>query len=210
MIRQDVNSEINQERLAKWQISRAGFLKSLVALGVSTQLAGCDFSIEFNSENDIEQISPLMTNVQANIIKKVQLILFPNDGNGPSAIEINAFPYLLWYLQDELIEKFERDFYVRGADWVEQESKEIFKMSFLELPENTQVNLIGLLAKKKRTKQWLSKLLTYIFEALLADPIYGGNPNEVGWEWLGHDPGSPRSEEDLVYPKIINTVRNEV
>ena len=112
--------------------------------------------------------------------------------------------------KDELIEKYERDFFIRGADWVNQESVATTSTPFLELSIETQTKIVGLLAKKKKTKVWLSKLLTSIFEALLADPIYGGNPNEIGWEWLGHNPGSPRPEERNSYPNIIKTVRNEI
>ncbi len=210
MIKANLNNEMSQERVSKWQLSRGDFLRSLVAIGVSTQLVSCYSPNDSNSKLSTKRITPLMTNQQARILIKVQSILFPDDGNGPSAEEINAFPYLLWYLQDELIEKYERDFYMRGADWVEQESLDLFNISFLDLPEKTQLDLVHILSMKKRTKQWLSKLLTFIFEALLADPIYGGNPNNIGWDWLNHDPGSPRSEGELIYPNIIRTVRNEI
>ena len=32
----------------------------------------------------------------------------------------------------------------------------------------------------------------YLLEALLADPVYGGNTDEVGWKWLGYTAGFPR------------------
>ena len=35
----------------------------------------------------------------------------------------------------------------------------------------------------------------YIFEALLSDPVYGGNPEGIGWRWLGHRPGFPRPNQ---------------
>ena len=38
-------------------------------------------------------------------------------------------------------------------------------------------------------RAWLSLLLYYIFEALLSDPVYGGNPDGIGWQWLEHQPG---------------------
>ena len=210
MIKERAYSRLNQERISKWQLSRVEFLKSLIVLGVSTQLIGCNSSPENKIEEKSIRITPLMSNQQANIIKAVQSILFPNDGNGPSVEAINAFPYLLWYLQDELIEKYERDFFVRGADWVNQEALAITNIPFLELPVETQTKMIGLLAKKKKTKIWLSKLLTSIFEALLSDPMYGGNPNEIGWEWLGHNPGFPRPKEENSYPNILKSVRDEI
>lgn len=210
MIRNQEHNKVNQERITSWQLSRGGFLKSLLVLGVSSQLVACKGSADEPEDNSSVKITNVMSNQQANIIRVVQSILFPDDGNGPSVEAINAFPYLLWYLQDELIEKYERDFFIRGADWVNQESVATTSIPFLELSIETQTKIVGLLAKKKKTKVWLSKLLTSIFEALLADPIYGGNSNEIGWEWLGHNPGSPRPEGRNSYPNIIKTVRNEI
>jgi len=42
-------------------------------------------------------------------------------------------------------------------------------------------------------------VLGYIFEALLVDPVYGGNPNGIGWKWLEHQPGLPRPTADKRY-----------
>jgi gluconate 2-dehydrogenase gamma chain len=209
MIKNQEHSEVNQERITNWQLSRSEFLKSLVVLSVSSQLIACKEPVGM-PENEEVKITSVMSNQQANIIKKVQSILFPNDGNGPSVEEINAFPYLLWYLQDELIEKYERDFFIRGADWVNQEALTITNIPFLELSIEIQSKMVGLLAKKKKTKIWLSKLLTSIFEALLSEPSYGGNPEGIGWKWLSHDPGTPRPEEKNSYPNILKTIRNEV
>jgi len=210
MIKNQEINEVNQERLTSWQFSRADFLKSLAVLGVSSQLFSCSNATDNFNDKTAIKITPIMSNQQANILIRVQSILFPNDGNGPSAEDINAFPYLLWYLQDELINKYERDFFIRGADWVNQETIILTNIPFLDLNIQTQTKMIDFLSKKKKTKVWLSKLLTSLFEALLSDPIYGCNPNEIGWKWLNHNPGSPRPNEAISYPKILKTVRNEV
>ncbi len=209
MIRQNEIENISRERMSQWQFSRGEFLKTLALFGLSTQIIAC--SISEDKEIDGKQvITPLMSNQQAKIIQTVQSILFPDDGNGPSVEQINAFPYLLWYLQDELIEPFERKFFVLGADWANQEAQKLFNQPFLELSPNIQYRTVELLAKKKKTKLWVSKLITLIFEALLSDPSYGGNLDKVGWDWLSHNPGTPRSKEGYHYPEIIKTVRDEV
>jgi gluconate 2-dehydrogenase gamma chain len=51
-------------------------------------------------------------------------------------------------------------------------------------------------------RAWLSLLLYYIFEALLSDPVYGGNPGEIGWRWLEHQPGFPRPPADKIYGSL--------
>lgn len=38
----------------------------------------------------------------------------------------------------------------------------------------------------------LSKLLDFLIESLLVDPIYGGNRDQCGWQWLQHPPGFAR------------------
>ena len=39
-------------------------------------------------------------------------------------------------------------------------------------------------------------------EALLTDPAYGGNPDGIGWRWLGHTPGYPRPSAATIYPRL--------
>jgi gluconate 2-dehydrogenase gamma chain len=69
--------------------------------------------------------------------------------------------------------------------------------------------LITFIAKEAWGSSWLSIILTYIFEALIADPQYGGNVNESGWKWLNHYPGNPRPAKKLLYGNILNTVNTQ-
>ncbi len=41
---------------------------------------------------------------------------------------------------------------------------------------------------------WFVLVLGFTLEALLGDPVHGGNPEGIGWSWLGHSPGWPRPE----------------
>ncbi|MCT4582677.1 MAG: gluconate 2-dehydrogenase subunit 3 family protein [Flavobacteriales bacterium] len=209
MIRKNEIESVSRARMSQWQFSRGEFLRTLALLGISTQLLACSIADD-QKEGEEQQFSPLMSNQQAEIIQVVQNILFPNDGNGPSVDSINAFPYLLWYLQDELIEPYERKFFSLGADWANQEALKLFNQPFLDLSPDIQYRTVELLAKKKKTKLWVSKLITMIFEALLTDPCYGGNVDQVGWDWLNHNPGTPRSKEKYRYPTVLKTIRDEV
>jgi gluconate 2-dehydrogenase gamma chain len=56
-------------------------------------------------------------------------------------------------------------------------------------------------------RNWLSLLLTYLLEALLADPVYGGNPDGIGWTWLEHQPGYPAPPRDKSWYKLASPVR---
>ena len=39
---------------------------------------------------------------------------------------------------------------------------------------------------------WVRRVLRYTLEALLCDPVHGGNPDGIGWAWLDYEPGEPR------------------
>ena len=206
MIRSEINSPtINQERVTAWKLSRGNFLKSLAILGLASQLVvSCNSEKENTSE--AQEITPLMSNLEARTIRAVQSILFPNDGNGPSAEDLNAFEYLLWFLQDELLDDYNRKSYAKGATKVNQKALDLFNQNFTDLPLDKQEEIVALMVADKKTKMWFSRLVTYIFEALLADPIYGANPNNVGWQWLSHNPGQPRPSTEISYPTIFKTI----
>ncbi len=55
---------------------------------------------------------------------------------------------------------------------------------------------------------WLSLLLTYLLEALLADPVYGGNPDAIGWRWLEHQPGFPTPPADRTWYRLAARARS--
>jgi len=58
------------------------------------------------------------------------------------------------------------------------------------------------ITKSKAGRRWVSKLLSYICEALLGDPVYGGNPDGIGWKWLNHHPGFPRPPKHKRYREL--------
>ena len=75
------------------------------------------------------------------------------------------------------------------------------------MKDREKEELIRTISKEPAIKFWLSKHLTLIFEALLCDPIYGGNPDEIGWSWLRHNPGEPRPTKELAYPNILDYIQ---
>jgi gluconate 2-dehydrogenase gamma chain len=77
-----------------------------------------------------------------------------------------------------------------------------FDKSFVNLLLEEKDQVFRIIEKSNWGYRWLSLNLLNIFEALLADPIYGGNPNEIGWRWLEHTPGFPRPTPDNMYGKL--------
>ena len=139
------------------------------------------------------------------VLAAVQLQLFPDDGDGPSAADINALEYLDWALNDpDNIADGDREFIRKGVGWLEDLTHEREGKSFIELPQKKQQQTLEKIAASKAGENWLSLLIYYLLEALLLDPVYGGNPNGIGWQWLEHQPGFPRPPADKTFRKFLD------
>ncbi|MEE8342688.1 MAG: gluconate 2-dehydrogenase subunit 3 family protein, partial [Gammaproteobacteria bacterium] len=73
---------------------------------------------------------------------------------------------------------------------------------FTALNEQERETVLREIEQSRAGRNWLSTLLTYLLEALLADPVYGGNPNGIGWQWLEHQPGYPLPPKDKAWHRI--------
>lgn len=135
-------------------------------------------------------------------IGAVQDHLLPSEPGAPGAREIRATAYLQWVVRDERLDAREREFILRGADWLDGVARERELLSFPELAEAARERVLRAVTASAAGENWLSTLLVYLFEALLVDPVYGGNPDGVGWRWLGHTPGFPRPPADKIYGRI--------
>ena len=182
-----------------WTLSRSKFLKTLVLSGVALQMPWLQ---SCSVDEVIDDTNPL-TLKQYKTIRSVQDILFPEDGNGPGAREINATEYLCWVLRDPLLDPNEGTYIIERIDKLDELAVKEKGDSFFNLYESDQLDLIERISSESWGKKWLSRLLTLIFEALLLDPVYGGNVKGASWEWLKHDPGLPRPTKELIYPEIF-------
>lgn len=133
------------------------------------------------------------TPAQRKLIAAVQMQLFPDDGDGPSARDLNALRYLEWALTDpDNQADGDPAFLTRGCGWLDDLARQRFDKRFVELSPSDQHVLLDQTAASEAGENWMSLLIYYLIEALLLDPVYGGNPDGVGWRWLGHQPGFPR------------------
>lgn len=156
-----------------------------------------------SADNDHTIASYPLSSIQYKIIREVQEILFPNDGNGPSASQIHADKYLLWVLKDPLLDPEETNFILNGIDTFNNACLTNHKANFYTLFEQDKIEFVHDMTQEPWAERWISRLLTLIFEALLLDPQYGVNPNGTGWQWLNHDPGQPRPHSKILYPTIL-------
>ena len=143
----------------------------------------------------------LPENQQA-VLAAVQQHLFPSEPGIPGASEINALVYLNNVLADPEMDEDEKAFIRNGVGWLEELVKDELGKSFTDLNATLREQMLRRIEQSRAGENWLATLLLYIFEALLSDPVYGGNPNGIGWRWLEHQPGYPRPPADRIYGKL--------
>lgn len=185
------------------RISRRQFIfdsaKATAGLGMLPGLAflaACD-------QQPMHQQQVLIEQSPWNSLAAVQQVLFPEDGDGPSAMDLNAVAYLKFVIDAADTDPEDRDFILKGIDWLNQLSQSEHQQDFIQLPDTQRPALIEKIAKSRSGERWLSILLLYIFEALLVDPVYGPNPNGIGWQWLGHQPGFPSPPAEKIYTELL-------
>lgn len=199
----DYNHPKTAKKNADWLLSRKQFLGSVIAGGLISQLPFSNVIAQTKATSKIN----LLNNEQLEIIRSVQEILFPSDGNGPGASDINATDYLVWVLSDSNKDADEIKYIINGIGWIDETAEEQYSKKYFDLNQTEKEDLVKLVSKESWGESWLSVILSFIFEALLSDPQYGGNPKSIGWNWLDHYPGQPRPTENLLYPEILKTIR---
>lgn len=135
-------------------------------------------------------------------IAAVQEHLFPADEQSPGAADIGALNYLQNMISAPDISKSEREHIHNGAGWLNDLSVKTFKRRFIELNEIDREKILRKIEQSRAGSRWLSLLMDYLIEALLSDPIYGGNKKASGWKWLEHQPGFPTPTAEKKYFKI--------
>ena len=133
-------------------------------------------------------------------LKAIQKHLLPGGNGAPSADDVHAAEYLHMTMQHESFDHEVRDFILQGVGWIEYEANTLYGRSFVMLNSEEREGVCQVLVGEyRRGEAWLSTLVTYTLEALLSDPIYGGNRGGIGWKWLAHVPGEPRPAKRFVH-----------
>lgn len=190
-------------------LNRRAFLKTGTAISVLAGLAGCKPSVPNlagNSGESDKVLSPApksqryFSPEQHKALDAVQMQLFPDDSNGPSAREINAMAYLERAMKDpQNIADGDPEFIAQGIGWLDDLARQTLGDNFVKLSPVQQEKVLTQIASSTAGENWMSILMYYLTEALMLDPVYGGNPEMVGWKWLEHQAGFPRPIEGKTY-----------
>lgn len=135
-------------------------------------------------------------------IAEVQAHLFPGTEDAPGAADIQAAVYLRNAIEDPGADGEDKEFIFNGVGWLNDLTREKYQRPFTALNEQEREIVLREIEQSKAGRNWLSTLLTYLLEALLADPVYGGNPNGIGWRWLEHQPGFPLPPENKAWHRL--------
>jgi len=188
-------------------ISRREFLTRLTLLGslAASYPAAALQQLRSNDAPDTEQDwrdqDPWKT------IAAVQQHLFPSTEDSPGARDFQAIVYLHSTIENPAADGEDKAFIINGVGWLNDLTREQDQQAFTALDETDRETVLRQIEQSKAGRNWLSLLLTYLLEALLADPVYGGNPGGIGWQWLEHQPGFPTPPKDKSWYKLAAPVR---
>jgi gluconate 2-dehydrogenase gamma chain len=132
----------------------------------------------------------------------VQQHLFPAADESPGARDINALGYLRNMLQAPDMDDEERRFISQGVGWLNDIAGKQKSAAFVALDQADREQVLRSIEQSRAGERWLSTLLSYLLEALLSDPVYGGNPDGIGWQWLEYQPGFPTPPKEKMYYKL--------
>lgn len=177
----------------KQRLSRRNFLKSAAMTSALTALPVASF--EKINIADLSQ-EPWLT------LNSVLEHLLPSSATGPGAKELQAIHYLYNVVTQQPIEQDEKDFIEKGVGWLNGYTNGQLEKSFVDLVQTDKESSLKAVSKSRAGENWISTLLSYLFEAMLAPPIYGGNPDGIGWQWLKHKPGFPLPEQGKRYYEL--------
>ena len=149
-----------------------GFLSSVILLTCSGELLGA--------------VTPTQT------LAVLHKDLFPSSSFIPSVKFINANLYLNKIFLHSRVSAEDKEFIRDGVKWLNEEAVTKYKKVYANLSSKKRQKVLQEIVDTDWGESWLQNIMMYMMEAMLGDPIYGGNGGELGWKWLNHEAGVPR------------------
>ena len=156
---------------------RRAFLAVSALSAVSTMLASREFPAKRNLSKD-----------HYALIEAVQLHMFPKDSRLPSATAFHATQFLQATIFHPSYDKDIKTFVIEGAEKLQEREKG----RFLHYSEKKKEEALRSYEETSYGEGWLDRIMVLSLEALLSDPIYGGNFRQAGWSALQTKGGEPR------------------
>jgi len=130
----------------------------------------------------------VLTDAEWVTMEAAQETLWPAGPGVPGAKELNATRVLDAALADPDVPPIERE-WVRG--WIpalHELAKARGAATFESLDAGGREAVLVAFRERDEGSGWIRVVLGYTLEAVLGDPVHGGNPGEIGWRWAGYEP----------------------
>lgn len=138
--------------------------------------------------NSSTVFAKVLTKESLVVLDEVFEVLFPKTSQMPSSKEFGALNFLVKNIAHKSFDNSDKTFIIQGL----KDFTSSFP-SFMHLNKNEKKVLIEEISNTNEYAQsWLSKLIYYGIEAMLGDPMYGGNKKQIGWNSVKHKAGYPR------------------
>lgn len=124
-------------------------------------------------------------------IEVVQDDLFPK----AKELGISTSSYITIVLRHSHINDSDKLFLKNGAKWLNESAVELYHSSYIKLSSDKRQEVLKSISKSNWGESWIETMMSYIFEAMLGDPVYGSNKAEAGWKWLEFRGGLPRPKK---------------
>lgn len=184
-------------------ISRREFVTRQSLLGALALGLPATVLAELRQANTNHLLPDWMKEPSWQTIIDVQEVLFPAAEDIPGAGDIGASVYLHKAIENPHADGEDKNYIFRGVGWLDELTQQRYNKRFTQLARIQQEKIIEETVQTTAGRNWVSLLLSYILEALLADPVYGGNINGNGWRWLDHQPGYPAPPVDRTWDQLL-------
>lgn len=182
----------------KRKLSRRTLLKA--AAGATAVAAAPAFTQV--SASAWERFSAAITQGEWQTLDAVYQHVLPSSPSGPGAKEIQATFYLYQLVHEQPTAQAEIDFVYQGVGWLEGYTNKRYQQRFAELTNDEKEQVLQGISRSQAGTNWLNMLIVNLYEAMLAPPAYGGNPDGIGWQWLEHQMGFPLPEAGQRYYEL--------
>jgi hypothetical protein len=122
----------------------------------------------------------------------VQETLWPAGDGCPGARDLNATAVLDAALADPDTPPIQLTWVRGGLPTLRDLAAARGAASFEALDAAGREAVLGAFRDRPEGSGWIRLVLGYTLEAVLGDPVHGGNVAEAGWTWAGYEPGDPR------------------
>jgi gluconate 2-dehydrogenase gamma chain len=184
--------------------NRRFFLKTIIAGGIALQIPFV-FSCNTDSLDTLSiTIENNTYNINIDILRKILDILYPNTNFSPGASQLKSDIYYIWILKDNRLKLSKRLFLINNLNKFEQFCIEKNGKSFLKLSQDESKDFVKTVSLTNWGENYLSRVLTIIMESMFANPVYGSNPEKIGWNWINYKGGYPEPQQWNKYPEILS------